>query len=117
QLQFLHVDDAALAVFKLLKARRTGIYNVAPDDTVNLISVGRALGKIVKRYSPRMARAFAGWGRAFKLSGPAGLGPDLLPLLMHSVVLSNKKIKRDLGYAFKYACAGAIADHAESARG
>lgn len=116
-LQFLHLDDAALAVFKLLKSRKTGIYNVAPDDSLNLFSVARALGKTVKRYSPRIARAYAGAGRVLGLAGPAGLGPGLLPLLMYSVVLSNRKIKRALGYAFKYACAGAIADHASGGRG
>lgn len=118
-LQFLHVEDAALAIFKLLKARRTGVYNVAPDDALNLISIARTTKKTIARYSPRFAAAIAGAGHALGLRGPAGLGPMALALLKRPLFLSNRKIKRDVGYIFKYACEGAIADHmrAIAARG
>jgi UDP-glucose 4-epimerase len=109
--QFLHVEDAALALFRLMKARAVGRYNVAPDDAVSLVSVARTLKKTVARYRPSVAAAIAGAGRALGLRGPAGLGPSLLPLLKNPVVLSNRKIKRDLGYNFKYSSEGAILEY------
>lgn len=117
EFQFLHVEDAALVVFKLLKARRTGIYNVAPDDAVTPVGIARALGKTVARWPPWLARAVAATAHALGLQGAAGLGPGLLPLLMHPVLLANRKLKRDLGYTFKYASVDAVKDHARQARG
>ena len=116
-LQFVHVEDAALALYKLLKGRYTGIYNIAPDDALTPVGIARVLKKPVVRYSPRVAYWLARLGVLAKGSRRRGLSASFLPLLRHSLLLSNQKIKRDVGFTFKFATAGSIADHVRSLEG
>ncbi|MFC1705588.1 hypothetical protein ACFL59_02055 [Planctomycetota bacterium] len=112
QLQFVHIDDAGLAAFRLLRARRNGAYNLAPDDTVSLAEVGRCLKRPLQQVSSLKARVLAGTAEILGMQTLGGINRALLPLLSRSVRLANRKLKRDLGYRFKYACNGAISDHA-----
>jgi UDP-glucose 4-epimerase len=108
--QFVHAEDVARAVHKLLRTQKTGVYNIAPDDYTTFMQVGRAFKKPLVRSSLRMTR-FKSWlGGLF-----GGLSPDLLPLLQFPILLTNRKIKRDLAYSFKYGSEQALAHHAKAA--
>jgi UDP-glucose 4-epimerase len=108
--QFLHEEDAGLLLFKVLKAKLGGIFNLAPDDELDLMDLGRCLKKPISRMSPRMLKAVAGPGRFLGLDRLSGVCEPLLPLLGSTVVMTNKKVCRDVGYRFKYASDGALAD-------
>jgi len=108
--QYVHVEDVTRAIFRLLKGRKTGVYNLAPDDYTTLMQVGRAFKKPLARVSPRMASWKAWFG-----SLVGGVPATWLPLLQFPILLSNRKIKRDLGYTFKYGSEQALVQHAKLA--
>lgn len=110
RLQFLHREDAGMAVFRLLKTGQTGVFNVAPDDALSLMDLSRCLKRPVKRYAPGFAQAVSGPGRLLGLHHLTGIHAGLLPLLSSRTVIANKKLKRDVGFRFKYASDGAITD-------
>lgn len=109
--QFVHAEDVARALVRLVKGRKTGVFNVAPDDYTTLMQVGRAFKKPLQRVSPRMAQ-WKSWFGSFV----GGLPPAYLPLLQYPILLSNRKIKRDLGYAFKFGSEQALMQHAKMAQ-
>jgi UDP-glucose 4-epimerase len=110
--QVVHVEDVSHAIFKLLKGRRTGAYNIAPDDTTTFLQLGRTFRKPLVRVSRRMALVRS-W--LTSLLGGAAIPPNLLPLLQYPILLANKKIKRETGYTFRYGCEAALAHHAKHA--
>lgn len=108
-LQFVHLEDAALALFKLAKARRTGIFNIAPDDAIPPTGIARLLKRKLVRLPGWMARALRGLG--------AGPDPAFMDFLRHPLVLSNRKLKRETLYGFRYSSESALLDHVRAARG
>ncbi len=106
--QFLHLEDVSRAIFRLLKARRTGVYNIAPDDYTSFLQLGRAFKKPLQRVSLRWARVRAWLGTLV-----GGAPKEMLPLLQFPILLSNKKLKRDTGFVFKYGSEQALAHHAK----
>jgi len=108
-LQFVHLEDAALALFKLAKARRTGVFNIAPDDAIPPTGIARLLKRRLLRLPGWMARALRGFG--------AGPEPGIVDFLRHPLVLSNRKLKRETLYGFRYSSESALLDHVRAARG
>jgi UDP-glucose 4-epimerase len=107
--QFVHAEDVARAAVKLLTARRSGVYNIAADDYTTLLQLGRTFKKPLVRTSPTMARLRT-WVGA--LVG-GGIPPVYLPLLQYPILLTNRKLKRDTGYQFRYGSEQALAHHAK----
>ncbi len=93
-LQFLSLSDLAAAVRCAIESSEGGTYNVAPDGVVPLRAALRLCGAQripVVRGAQRIARAAL---RPLKLSHST----DQLEYIRYSWAVSNKKMKRELGF-------------------
>lgn len=97
--QFVHEDDAAAFIIRLLEARIPGSFNLAPPDTVKYSEIAAMLGKPVVRVPLGPARALAGllW-RLRYLEMPSGA----LDFTAFSWVVDSSKGMRQLGFRYRY---------------
>lgn len=112
RLQFVHIEDAAAAIAELLFSGLSGVYNIASDDGVELEQIARALRRPLARPAPGLAGLL---GRAATWLPPWGRRRSERALERHleqALVLDNRKLKRDLGYVFRYTSEGAVLEHA-----
>jgi UDP-glucose 4-epimerase len=98
-LQFIHESDLVRVFLSALEAPDLrGAYNVAPDDSVTLADLCRALGK------PRLPLPYSalwlGLYVARRALGREDLTENVVSYLAYPVVLDNSKIKKALGVQF-----------------
>jgi nucleoside-diphosphate-sugar epimerase len=108
--QFVHAEDASRVALKLLKAGRNGVYNVAADDYTTFMQLGRTFKKPLVRVSPTMAKL-----RSWVGSLVGGIPTPYMPLLQYPLLLTNRKLKRDTQYQFRYGSEQALTHHAKRA--
>lgn len=99
-LQFIHEDDLMDVMLRVMQTPSfRGIYNVAPDDCTTIAALCRKMGK------PRLAAPYSALWLAFflarRLLRRSDVTENVVSYLAYPVVLSNQKIKRDLGVSFK----------------
>jgi UDP-glucose 4-epimerase len=94
-LQFVHVDDAADALIRLLEGRHAGVFNVAADGYISVFEAADLLGLKRRRVPYRLFKrtAVALW-KAHMTEAPAGQ----LEFVIHPWVGSNEKLKNATGW-------------------
>jgi UDP-glucose 4-epimerase len=98
-MQFVHVDDVAEALIRLLEGRHAGVFNVAADDYLSVVEAADLLGLKPRRVPYRvMKRIAAALWRARVSEAPAGQ----LEFVIHPWVASNDKVKQVTGWAPKW---------------
>lgn len=98
-MQFVHVDDVAEALIRLLEGRHAGVFNVAADGYISVVEAADLLGLKPRRVPYRvMKRIAAGLWRARVSEAPAGQ----LEFVIHPWVASNEKLKQATGWAPKW---------------
>jgi UDP-glucose 4-epimerase len=95
-MQFVHVDDVAEALIRLLEGRHGGVFNVAADGYISVVEAADLLGLKSRRVPYRlMKRIAAGLWRARVSEAPAGQ----LEFVIHPWVASNEKVKQATGWS------------------
>ncbi|MEW6554408.1 MAG: NAD-dependent epimerase/dehydratase family protein [Actinomycetota bacterium] len=97
--QYIHEDDLAEAVRLVLKHRARGIFHVTSDDTIAFSEMKRRAGMIAPAIPADLACSLA------DLSYRLGLSPvssHWINMFRHSMVGSNDKIVRELGWRPTY---------------
>jgi UDP-glucose 4-epimerase len=89
-------EDVARCIVKGVLEGRTGIYNLAGDGAVPLREIARRLGK---PYLALPAGLLAALLRALQALGLSSRGPEQVDFLRYRPVLSNEKLKRELGFS------------------
>ncbi|MFM7207726.1 MAG: NAD-dependent epimerase/dehydratase family protein [Planctomycetaceae bacterium] len=106
-LQFVHRDDLARATVAILTASARGAFNVAPDDAITHRQVARALGvpAIPLPYAAMVAVGRLWWTlRLPWLATP----PGLVGYVRHPWVMTSRRLREELGFAFAHTCAEAF---------
>jgi UDP-glucose 4-epimerase len=94
-MQFVHVDDVADALIRLLEGRHAGVFNVAADGYISVVEAADLLGLKPRRVPYRlMKRIAAALWRARISEAPAGQ----LEFVIHPWVASNEKVKQATGW-------------------
>lgn len=105
--QLLHEDDLVQAIeLALARHEARGAYNVAGQETVPLSRVLAASGR------PRVPLPLVGARLALgalRRVGLVGLNASSLDFLRHSLVVSDRRARRELGYAPRASLAEALA--------
>jgi UDP-glucose 4-epimerase len=98
--QFIHEDDMAELVVRLLKERKKGIYNLAGDGGLTYYDMIKKLGKpSVTLPSWLLYRGIQlTWKLRLQSRGQAGG----LFLLEYPIIVSNDKVKKETGYKLRY---------------
>ena len=97
-LQFVHEEDVTQAFYQAVIESHPGIFNVVPDDYID-ITIAKEKGyKIFWLHFPT-AKFFANVIWKLRLFNTA---PATLDLIRYSWVASNEKIRKEWGFKFNY---------------
>ncbi len=92
-------EDVADCIVRAIRSDRVGVFNLCGDGAVPLREIARRLGK---PYLPLPGGLLAGalWG--LQRLGLSARGPEQVDFLRYRPVLSNARLKRELGFTPRY---------------
>jgi UDP-glucose 4-epimerase len=98
--QFIHEDDLADLVVRLLRQRKGGIYNLTGEGGLTYHQIIKKLGKP----SISLPSWLLYWGVkiTWKLRLQAKSPAGGLMMIMYPIALSNEKVKKETGYQLRY---------------
>jgi UDP-glucose 4-epimerase len=105
-MQFVHEDDLVNIIGLCVKLKKGGIYNVAGDGVVQYSEVAHILKKKLLRLPGGLLKAVItfSWVTHLQSASPA----SGLEFIKYPPVVSTAKLKRELGYEFKYSSKEAL---------
>lgn len=108
-LQFVHPDDLARATLAILAASARGAFNVAPDDALTHRQIAAALGVPAV---PMPFGLMAAVGRIWWMLRLPWLAtpPGLAGYVRHPWVVTSRRLRTELGFAFAHTSASAFAE-------
>ena len=93
--QFIHENDMTRILLMSLEKMPSGVFNVAPDDTVSIQKAKKVLGSQTIPTPVSLVQAFSKF-----VALPSSVPAYLLDYLKFSCIISNKEIKKYLGENF-----------------
>lgn len=115
--QFIHEDDLIEIIGILLKEGKQGVYNLAADGTMTFDEMAAMLGNWPLKLPVPLMRPLNDLLWALRLKFITEFPTPGLNLALYPWIASNEKIKRELGYTFKYTTKEAFEDFVRSVRG
>jgi UDP-glucose 4-epimerase len=106
--QFLHPDDALLAVEAALARKAGGVFNVVPRDSINLLTALHLAEKVTVPVPHPLAYALADATWAGGLGEAPGGFVDYVRFLF---VADGAKARRELGFTARYGSREALLDY------
>ncbi|HOD72434.1 MAG TPA: SDR family oxidoreductase [Deltaproteobacteria bacterium] len=110
--QYIHEDDLAEIMYLLLKHEKAGIYNLAADGTMTFEEMLSILGNWPLRVPARLLWPLNDLAWKLRLRFITEFPSPSLNLTRYPWIASNEKIKRELGYRFRYTTRSAFEDFA-----
>ncbi|MBE0480719.1 MAG: NAD-dependent epimerase/dehydratase family protein [Dehalococcoidia bacterium] len=112
--QYVHEDDLIDILYLLLRSRKAGIFNVGADGVITVEEMIRFLrARVVRLPFGIMSLATKlAWG--LRLSFITEFPAPALNLARYRWVTSSEKLKKELGYGFRFTSAEAFKDFADS---
>lgn len=92
---FIWDTDLVAIIVQAVRARRSGIFNVAGDGKLTVDEIAALLGKGVQVVPERLLRAALAVGHRLRLTG---YGPEQTTFLQYRPVLDNTRLKHEFGY-------------------
>ncbi len=114
--QFIHEDDLAEIIYRLLKEEKGGVFNLAADGTMTFEEMVHILGNWIVRLPVVIMSPMNSLMWMLRLKCITEFPSPGLNLALYPWIASNEKIKRELGYQFKYTTREAFEDFARHAR-
>lgn len=111
-MQFIHEDDLVEIMYLLLKHNSSGVYNLAADGTIPVEEMVRTLGGWPLKVPVRILWPLNDLMWNLGISIVTEFPSPSLNLIRYPWIASNAKVKRDLGYSFKYTTRTAFEDFA-----
>jgi nucleoside-diphosphate-sugar epimerase len=105
-MQFVHEDDLINIMGKVITKRKGGIFNVAADGTLKYSKVARMLNKKLIKLPYNLMEMMISFSWAVHLQNAAPAG--CLKFIQYPPVISTAKLKKELGYQFKYSSQEAL---------
>jgi len=106
--QFLHEEDFCSSILAILRSRATGVYNLAPDDTLRLRQALEMLGTRPIDLPHQVLKAAVSLAWATRLGSLAPAPTSALQFLADPPLVSNTAIRHRLGYEFAHSSASAL---------
>ncbi|HZV03098.1 MAG TPA: NAD-dependent epimerase/dehydratase family protein [Planctomycetota bacterium] len=109
-IQLVHEDDAVRAIFRLLKLRKMGVFNIAADGALTLSRVAHMAGRRLFHLPLFLLRWIVALGWRFGWKRITEAPPGFLDFVVHPWLISNVKLKTELLFLFKYDALRAMQD-------
>lgn len=110
--QYVHEKDLIRVMILALAKRKPGIFNVAPEGTIEFDEMARMLGNIPLRLPDGVIRLFNGLAWHLRLTFISQFPNAGLNLLRHPWLATSEKLIRETGFEFKYTTRQAFQDFA-----
>lgn len=113
-LQFTHIDDMVEIIRVLLLNRILGIFNVGAEGVIKVDEMCSKLQIRPIRMPYTVLHALD--GAAWRCRSPLAPAPAwALQLLRHPWIVSSERLKREIGYVFRYTTRAAFEEYAAHA--
>jgi UDP-glucose 4-epimerase len=113
-LQFVHEDDLIELIMTLLSQRRAGIFNVAGDGEIRYTQVAALSGRRTITLPDKMLRFLMGFSWALHLQSESPASG--LEFIKYPPIVSTEKLKREVGFQFRYSSREAVTAFVNSQR-
>ena len=110
--QYVHEDDLVEIMYLLLKERKTGIFNVAADGTMTFEEMLRILGGWPLKIPAWLLWPMNNLMWRLRMTFMTEFPNPCLNMIRYPWIASNKKIKKELDYRFRYTTTQAFEDFA-----
>ena len=112
--QLVHEDDAVRAIFRLLKFRKMGVFNLAADGALTLSRVAQMANRHIFRLPLFLLRFIMklGWNMGWTRVTEAP--PGYLDFALYPWLISNVKLKTELLFLFKFDALRAFQDYLDA---
>ena len=110
--QYIHEDDLVEIMYLLLKKRKKGVYNLAADGTMTFDEMVRILGGYVLKVPTGLLWPVNSLMWRLRLTFMTEFPSACLNMIRYPWIVSNEKVKRELGYRFKYTTRSSFDDFA-----
>ncbi len=108
-IQFLSEADAVEAFRLAAAGAATGVFNVAPPDTLDYPGIARCLGKPLLRLPFPL---LAGLAETAKRLGLSPVGRRTLAFIRHPIVIDGTRFRHRFGFRLRHNSRGALMDFA-----
>lgn len=115
--QFVHEDDLINIICILLQRRAGGIFNIGADGTITSDEMVKLLGNISIRLNFNLMYVLTRLAWTLRLSFVTQFPSAALNLARYHWVVTSEKLKRELGYEYKYTTKEAYRDFVRSVKG
>jgi UDP-glucose 4-epimerase len=113
-LQFTHIDDLVEIIRALLLNKTPGIFNVGAEGAITVDEMCRKLQRRPFHMPYTVLHALD--GVAWNCRSPLAPAPAwALQLLRHPWIVSSERLRREIGYVFRYTTRAAFDDYAAHA--
>lgn len=108
--QFVHEDDLIEIMYQLLREKKTGAYNVAADGTMTFDEMVALLGGRTLKIPVPLLWPMNDLMWRLRVSFMTEFPSSYMNMIRYPWLASNDKIKKELGYTFKYSTRDAFRD-------
>ena len=114
--QFIHEDDLVEIMYLLLKEKKAGVYNLAADGTMSFEEMIRIMGNWMLKLPYPFIYIMNNLMWMLRVKFITEFPSPALKMTVYPWIASNDKVKRELGYEFKYTTREAFEDFARHVR-
>jgi len=111
--QYIHEDDLVEIMYLLLKNEKTGVYNLAADGTMTFDEMLHILGGWPLKIPLWLLWPMNNLMWRLRVRFMTEFPSSSLNLIRYPWIASNDKVKKELGYEFKYTTRSAFQDFAK----
>ncbi|HPI93795.1 MAG TPA: SDR family oxidoreductase [Deltaproteobacteria bacterium] len=115
--QYIHEDDLVEIMYLLLMREKAGVYNLAADGTMTFGEMLSILGNLPLRVPAWLLWPLNDLAWKLRLSFITEFPSPSLNLTRYPWIASNEKVKRELGYRFRYTTKTAFESFAAYVKG
>jgi UDP-glucose 4-epimerase len=111
-MQFVHEDDLVELLALLIDSPRAGIFNVAGNDVLKYSEVAGILGKKMLKLPCKLLEMAisVSWAAHLQSASPV----SGLEYLKYPPVVSTEKLRKELGFEFRYSSRQSLVSFAEA---
>lgn len=110
--QYIHEDDLVEIMYLLLKKEKAGVYNLGADGTMTFDEMLRILGGWPLKLPVWLLWPMNELMWRLRITFMTEFPSPCLNMIRYGWVASNEKVKRELGYRFRYTTKDAFEDFA-----
>lgn len=117
EMQLVHEDDVAAALVAIVESKAEGAFNVAPDDSLTVSETARIGGARSVALPFGLLHAVSGLAWWLNVRQIIEAPASFLYFVAHPWLVSNRRLKDELGFEFRYGSRETLESYLAARRG